>query len=64
VERGEGLLKMIGYETLGEKVEVTRKIVAQRGDEEAAKAMHAVIILAIQEVRPLSDVGQRWENSI
>jgi len=55
---------MIGYETLGEKVEVTRKIVAQRGDEEAAKAMHAVIILAIQEVRPLSDVGQRWENSI
>lgn len=57
-------LKMIGYETSGEKVEATRKAVAQRLGEKAAKAMHAVITLEIQEIRPLLDVGQGWENSI
>ena len=57
-------LKMIGYETSGEKVEAMRKAVAQRVGEEAAKAMHAVITLEIQDVRPLSDVGQGWEQSI
>ena len=57
-------LKMTGYETSGEKVEATRKAIAQRVGEEAAKAMHAVVTLEIQEVRPLSDVGQGWENSI
>ncbi len=57
-------LKMTGYETSGEKVEATRKTIAQRVGEEAAKAMHAVVTLEIQEIRPLSDVGQGWENSI
>ncbi len=57
-------LKMTGYETSGEKVEATRKALAQRVGEEAAKAMHAVVTLEIQEIRPLSDVGQGWENSI
>jgi hypothetical protein len=32
-------LKMIGYETSGEKVEATRKAVAQRVGEAAAKAI-------------------------
>jgi len=57
-------LKMIGHETSGEKVEATRKAIAQRLGEETAKAMHAVITFQIQEIRPLSDVGQGWENSI
>ncbi len=57
-------LKMTGYETSGEKVEGMRKAVAQRVSDQAAKAMHAVITLEIQEIRPLSDVGQGWENSI
>ena len=57
-------LKMTGYETSGEKLEATRKAIAQRLGEESAKAMHAVITLEIQEIRPLSDVGQGWENSI
>jgi hypothetical protein len=57
-------LKMTRYETSGEKVEAARKAIAQRVSEEAAKAMHAVITLEIQEIRPLSDVGQGWENSI
>jgi hypothetical protein len=57
-------LKMTGCETSGEKVEATRKAVAQRIGEEAAKAVHAVITFEIQEIRPLSDVGQGWERSI
>ena len=57
-------LKMTGYETSGEKLEATRKAIAQRAGEKAAKAMHALITLEIQEIRPLSDVGQGWENSI
>ena len=57
-------LKMTGYQTSGEKVEETRKAIAQRVGEEAAKAMHAVITFEIQEIRPLSDIGQGWENSI
>ncbi len=57
-------LKMTGYETSGENVEATRKMVAQRVSEEAAKAMHAVITLEVQDVRPLSDFGQGWEKSI
>ena len=57
-------LKMIAYETSGEKLEEMRKVVVQRVDEEAAKAMHAVITFEIQEVRPFSDSGQGWENSI
>lgn len=57
-------LKMTGYETSGEKVEAARKAVAQRVGEEAAKAMHALVTLEVQEVRPLADVGQGWEKSI
>ena len=57
-------LKMTGCETSGEKVEATRKAISQRAGEKSAKAMHAVITLEIQEIRPLSDVGQGWENSI
>jgi hypothetical protein len=57
-------LKLTGYETSGEKVEAARKAVAQRVSEEAAKAMHALLTLEIQDVRPLSDVGQGWEKSI
>jgi hypothetical protein len=55
---------MTGYETSGEKVEATRKAIAQRLGEETAKAMHAVITFEIEELRPLSDVGQGWEKSI
>lgn len=55
---------MIGYETPGEIVEVARKAVAQKVGEEAVKAMHAVVTLEIREIRPLSGVGQGWENSI
>jgi len=57
-------LEMIGYETSGEKVETMRKAIAQRAGEEAAKAMHALVTLEIREIRPLSDIGQGWENSI
>jgi hypothetical protein len=57
-------LKMKDFQTSGEKVEEMRKSIAQRLGEETAKAMHAMIILEIQDVRPLSDFGQGWEKSI
>ena len=57
-------LKMTDYETSGEKVEAARTMVAQRVSEEAAKAMHALLTLEIQDVRPLSDIGQGWGKSI
>ena len=57
-------LKMTDYETSGEKMEAARKAIAQRLGYETAKAMHAVITLQIQEIRPLSDAGQGWERSI
>lgn len=56
-------LKMRDYQTSGEKLEEMRKVAAQRVSEEAAKALHAVITLEVQEVRPLSDSGQGWEKS-
>lgn len=57
-------LKMTGYETSGKKVDEMRKVAAQRVSEEAAKAVHAVITLEVQDVRPLRDLGQGWEKSI
>lgn len=57
-------LKMTGYETSGEKLEMMRTAVAQRVSEEAAKSMHAAITFEVQAIRPLMDVGQGWEKSI
>jgi hypothetical protein len=57
-------LKMTDCQTSGEKLEAARKVIAQRLGEETAKAIHAMITFEIQEIRPLSDVGQGWEKSI
>ena len=57
-------LKMKDCQTSGEKLEEMRKAIAQRLGEETAKAMHAMITLEVQDVRPLSDFGQGWEKSI
>jgi len=32
--------------------------------EEAAKMIHATVSFSVTEVRPLSDMGQRWEASV
>jgi len=56
-------LKMTDCQTAGERLEEMRKLAAQRVSAEAAKALHAAITLEVQEVRPLSDSGQGWEQS-
>jgi hypothetical protein len=57
-------LKMTDYQTVGEKMDMMRKGIAQVLGEEAAKTFYATITFAIEEVRPLYDVGQGWEKSI
>ncbi len=57
-------LKMKGYETSGENLEKARVNAAKAAGEEAAKALHAVVTLAVEEVRPIVDSGQGWEKSI
>jgi hypothetical protein len=57
-------LKMKGYETSGENLERARVQAAKAAGEEAAKALHAVVTFAVEEVRPIVDSGQGWEKSI
>jgi hypothetical protein len=57
-------LKMKGYETSGENLERARVHAAKAAGEEAAKALHAVVTFAVEEVRPIIDSGQGWEKSI
>ena len=57
-------LRMKGYDTSGEKLEKARAQTARAVGEEAAKAVHAAVTFEIEDVRPIVDVGQGWENSI
>jgi hypothetical protein len=57
-------LKMTGFETAGEKMDMMRKAIAQVMGEAAAKSFHAAITFEIQDVRPINDMGQGWEKSI
>lgn len=57
-------LKMTDYQTSGEKMDMMRKGIAKLLGEEEAKTFYATITFAIQEVRPLYDIGQSWEKSI
>lgn len=57
-------LKMKECATSGEKLEMMRSETAKFVGEDAAKMMHAAVILEVVEVRPLVDFGQGWEKSI
>jgi hypothetical protein len=57
-------LKMIEYQTSGEKLETLRAQALPRVGEAIAKLMHAAVTLEIYEVRPMIDNGQGWEASI
>jgi hypothetical protein len=48
----------------GQKLDDMRATIAQHAGESAAKMIHAAVSFVIQEVRPLADFGQGWENSI
>ncbi len=57
-------LKMTGFKTEGEELESFRVQVAARVGEAAAKALYAAVTFEVYEIRPIVDMGQRWEDSI
>ena len=57
-------LKMVEYQTSGDKLETLRAQAIPRVGEAIAKLMHAVVTLELYEVRPMIDNGQGWEASI
>ena len=57
-------LKMKEYQTSGEKLEMMRAQVGQMEGEESAKMVHAAVTFEVQQVRPLVDFGQGWEQAI
>lgn len=57
-------LKMTDCQTSGDKLDQIKATVAENAGEDAAKMMHAAVTFEIQEIRPLADFGQGWEQSI
>ncbi len=57
-------LKMTRFKTEGEELESFRVQVAARVGEAAAKALYAAVTFEVYEVRPVVDMGQKWEDSI
>ncbi len=57
-------LKMKECVTSGEKLEKMRTQIAKVAGEAGAKKIHSVVTFGIDEVRPIIDFGQEWEQSI
>jgi len=57
-------LKMTDCQTSGEKLDSIKTVIAEKAGENAAKMIHAAVTFEVQEIRPLADFGQGWENSI
>ncbi|UCF93458.1 MAG: pyridoxamine 5'-phosphate oxidase family protein [Desulfobacterales bacterium] len=57
-------LQMTDCQTAGAKLDQIRAKIAEVAGEGAAKMIHAAVTFAIQEIRPLADFGQGWEQSI
>ena len=57
-------VKMTDCSTAGEKLEKMKVKIAARAGEAASKMIHAALTLEVQEIRPLADFGQGWEQSI
>ena len=57
-------LKLIACETSGEKLDGIRAQIAKVGGENAAKMMQAAATFSVEEIRPIADFGQGWEQSI
>jgi len=57
-------LKMAGYKTEGNELLAFRKQIAERVSEEAAKALYAAVEFEVYDIRPLVDVGQKWEDTL
>jgi hypothetical protein len=57
-------LKMVAFETEGEKINQVRAQIASMGREDIAKMMVAAATFTVEEIRPVADMGQGWEKSI
>lgn len=57
-------LTMTACETSGERLDGIRAQIAKAVGESAAKMMHAAVVFAVREIRPVADFGQGWEKSI
>jgi len=57
-------LKMTDCATSGENLEAIRARIAEGAGEDAAKMIHAGVTFEVEEIRPLADFGQGWEQSI
>lgn len=57
-------LTMTDCQTSGEALENIRSKIALVAGEEAAKMTHAAVVFKVQEIGPVADFGQEWENSI
>ncbi|MGD0080697.1 MAG: pyridoxamine 5'-phosphate oxidase family protein [Methanoregula sp.] len=57
-------LKAENIATIGPVLDAFRLQMAKVIGEEAAKMIHATVSFSVTEVRPLSDMGQRWEASV
>lgn len=55
---------MTECQTSGTKLDDLKAGIAKTAGEGAAKMMHAAVTFKIQEIRPLADFGQGWEESI
>ena len=57
-------VKMTDCQTSGEPLESMKVAIAGVAGAEAAMSMYAAVTFEIQDIRPLMDVGQGWEESI
>ena len=55
---------LTGLATEGEQLERIKTRIAAGAGEAAARMIHAALTFEVQEVRPLADFGQGWEQSI
>jgi hypothetical protein len=57
-------MRMKEYSTSGPMLDMIRSQTAKFVGEEAAKMLYAAVTFEVDEVRPIVDRGQGWENSI
>lgn len=57
-------VRMTGLATEGEQLERIKTRIAAGAGEAAARMIHAALTFEVQEIRPLADFGQGWEQSI
>lgn len=57
-------LTMTDLQPAGSTLESIKQQVAEMAGKETADMLHAAALFQVQEVRPLADFGQGWENSI